>query len=309
MKSTIFSATAASVLAAVASGALAVPVEKRAVNATPPTVTQVLQFALTLEHLESTFYNQGLEQFDADAFEQAGFPDWVRGRFVQIAQHEATHVTTLENALGNNSFPACNYSFPVTDPVSFATLGMTLEGVGASAYLGSAGNLVSEPAVLQVAGSILPMEARHNGWISASVMKQAPWSSSFETALDPNQVFTLASTFITSCPSTTPQLPFTTFPSLTFEGTPTPGQVSTLDFNVTSSSNSSTNGTLSVAFLVGRNQTFVPLSANNSVTIPAELQGMVYAVVTNSDTNATDATTVAGPAILQFPFNSNASNF
>lgn len=107
MKSTIFSA---SILAAVASGALAFPIEKRASNSTPPTVTQVLQFALTLEHLESTFYNQGLEQFDSDAFAEAGFPDWVRGRFVQISQHESTHVTTLENALGNNSFPACNYS-------------------------------------------------------------------------------------------------------------------------------------------------------------------------------------------------------
>jgi len=196
-----------------------------------------------------------------------------------------------------------NYDSPYTDPVSFANLAETLEGVGSSAYLGSAGNLVSSPAVLEVAGAILPIEARHNGWITSSVFKQEPWNGAFETPLGPNQVFTLASAFITSCPSSNPTLPFTAFPALAFGGTPAPGQSSTLTFNATSSSSS-----LSVAFLSGLNTTFVPLNGGKSVTVPAGLQGKVYAVVTDNSTSAGDANTVAGPAILHFPFDSEASN-
>ena len=43
---------------------------------------------------------------------------------------------------------------------------------------------------------------------------------------------------------------------------------------------------------------------DGKVTIPKGLDGTVYAVLTNDENTATDATTVAGPAILSFPFNS-----
>jgi hypothetical protein len=69
----------------------------------------VLQYALTLEHLENAFYSGALAKFDASAFERAGFPSWVRGRFAQIGEHEASHVAFLEKALGDKATKPCTY--------------------------------------------------------------------------------------------------------------------------------------------------------------------------------------------------------
>ncbi|KZT42830.1 hypothetical protein SISSUDRAFT_1015410, partial [Sistotremastrum suecicum HHB10207 ss-3] len=255
---------------------------------------------LTLEHLEDTFYKTYLAKFTESDFTDAGFAPWVRGRFVQIGQHEAEHVAFLTSALGSEATSACNYSFPVTDAASFVALSGILEGVGSSAYLGAA-QFISDPAVLTAAGSILVTEGRHQGWVQAAVEKEAPWSSAFETPQTFDEVFSLASPFITSCPSTNPALPFVAFPNLTVTpATPAAGDNITLAF-----SGNSTGAFL--ALLHGLNQTFVPIS-NNSAILPAGLQGTVYAVVSNSSSAVADNNTIAGPAILQFPFDSSASN-
>lgn len=91
--------------------------QKRA--ASNPTDTQILNYALTLEHLENAFYTQALGKYDAAAFEKAGFPSWVRGRFVEIGQHEAAHVAFLQSVLGANATKPCTYSLYV---VSFSSL-------------------------------------------------------------------------------------------------------------------------------------------------------------------------------------------
>lgn len=100
-----------SVLLAV-SGVLSNPVPsvKREADAVAPTVTQILQFALTLEHLEDAFYMKGLSSYDNHAFVQAGMPSWERGRLAQIGQHETSHVKFLANALGNDAPKPCEYS-------------------------------------------------------------------------------------------------------------------------------------------------------------------------------------------------------
>jgi hypothetical protein len=51
-----------------------------------------------------------LAQFSEEDFAAAGYPDWVRGRFTQIAGHENDHVTLLAGALGANATMPCEYS-------------------------------------------------------------------------------------------------------------------------------------------------------------------------------------------------------
>ncbi|KAG5649967.1 hypothetical protein H0H81_001286 [Sphagnurus paluster] len=72
--------------------------------------TTVLNFALTLEHLENAFYSQALAKFDDNAFAQAGFQSWVRGRFAQVGAHEAAHVSFLSSALGSQATQPCTYN-------------------------------------------------------------------------------------------------------------------------------------------------------------------------------------------------------
>jgi hypothetical protein len=126
-----------------------------------------------------------------------------------------------------------------------------------------------------------------------------PWSGSFDVPLGLNEVFSLAAPFITSCPSSNPTLPVKAFPALTIPATAAPGKKVTLTFDKGNST-----GDLFVAFYTGLTQEFAPIASDNSVTIPQDLIGTVYAVVSTNGTMATDATTIAGPAILAFNFNS-----
>lgn len=67
--------------------------------------------------------------------------------------------------------------------------------------------------------------------------------------------------------------------------------------------------TLFLALLTGLDKRFVPVAGNRvdgSVTavLPENLQGTVYALITNTNETVSDADTVAGVAILEFPFDS-----
>ena len=74
---------------------------------------EVLNFALTLEYLEYTFYSTGLSKYSADDFKSAGFADWVYPRIGEIAAHEQSHVALLSGALGTAATQPCNYSLCV----------------------------------------------------------------------------------------------------------------------------------------------------------------------------------------------------
>ncbi|CCA68025.1 related to stress response protein rds1p [Serendipita indica DSM 11827] len=277
--------------------AAAAPVE-HVVNkrADDPSDTDILQYALTLEHLENAFYSGALSKFDVSAFQNDGFPSWVRDRFQQIADHEASHVQFLSTALGSSATQACNYSFPYTDPKSFAALAGVLEGVGTAAYLGAA-KYITNKDYLTAAAAVLTTETRHTAWVKSAVMHDSAWSGAFDTPLDLNAVYSLAAPFIISCPSSNPSLPVKAFPALRVTSTPSPGKSVTFDFNSTSTGS---NQMLYAAFFSGLDTLFAPLDSNKSATVPEKLVGTVYAVISTNGTVVSDDSTVAGPAILEF---------
>lgn len=279
-------------VAAVASVASATPVNKRAYTVTD---TLILQYANVLEDLEAYFYAYYLNKYSAADFAAAGQPPWVRQRIQQIASHEAEHSTFLRGALGAAAPPKCNYAFPITGVNSFLATAAVIENVGVSAYLGAAADITT-PAYVTVAGSILTVEARHQAWLNSAVEKVSAWSGPFDTPLSFSPVFTIAAQFITGCDSALP-LPFTDFPALTYDmksGAVSGTGVSDADF---------------IAVYSGLDVKTFPISGGK-VTLPTGLQGFNYllAVSTNNVTMISDATTVAGPFILDIPFNSQATN-
>lgn len=269
--------------------------------------TQILQYALTLEHLEATFYNQSLSKLSTQDFQQAGYNSSVRDQIYSIGRDEAAHVELLSTALGNMSIPKCTYNFSmVTDVESFLTTARLLEGVGVSAYLGAAQN-ITNGTYLEVAASILVTEGQHESYVIAQTDNGGnAIPNPFSTPLDFREVYSLAAPFFESCP-TNASLPITPFPTLTLSGgngTYTPGDSVTVTYeqgNSTSSNSSSTSGNnstyLAIIQGIGGPQ-FVSLDGNSSsVQLPSNLTGgWFYAVVTDSNQTVSDNTTLAGPA-------------
>jgi len=281
---------------ALAALANATPLSKRAVPSDP----DILNLALALEHLEDAFYREGLARFSQQDFDGQHLPGFVRGRVQQIGQHESAHVTFLTAALTAAGAPvsqACTYKFPVNNARDFVDVAAVLEQVGASAYSGAA-PLIDNADFVAAGAAILAVEARHSAWLSSAAKKQNPWSTEFETPLPPSHAFSLAVQFIVSCPDSNPQLPFTAFPTVSVPAGATPGQTVKLTFSIP------ITGPVFAAFLSGLHVHFVPIASDLTVTIPANLLGTSYMVVTNDSTKVDDAHTVAGPAILTFPFNS-----
>jgi Ferritin-like domain len=118
----------------------------------------ILNFALTLEYLEAAFY--------AEAVSKGRFGGKV-GKFAHIvAGHEAAHVSFLKGALGSAAVKKPQFDFKdmTTNRAKFMATAQVLEDTGVAAYLGQVGNIKSKK-ILGAAGSILPIEARHAGWI------------------------------------------------------------------------------------------------------------------------------------------------
>ena len=120
-------------------------------------------------------------------------------------------------AAGVTPVEKCEYDFGYKDVATFLATASILEGVGVSAYLGAAADIMSK-TYLTAAGSILTVEARHSAYLRAK-LEQSPFPQAFDAPLSLNQVFSLASGFITSCPESNPALPVKAFPALALEAT------------------------------------------------------------------------------------------
>ncbi len=126
--------------------------------AIPQSDIDILNFALTLEFLESAFYAEAVKN---------GKLKGETLRFANVvANHEATHVKFLRGVLGAKAVAEPKFDFKGTtaNQAQFEATAQTLEDTGVHAYLGQVPKIKAAP-VLVGAGRILPVEARHAAWI------------------------------------------------------------------------------------------------------------------------------------------------
>jgi hypothetical protein len=147
-----------------------------AFGATPKGDVAILNFALTLEYLESSFYKEANEKGALSGETQ---------RFAKLVQeHEDTHVTALKKALGSAAGKKPSFDFKGTTSAqgTFTSTAIVLEDTGVKAYQGQAPN-IKTPAILRAAISIHPVEARHASWIR-NIAGMPPAPEAFNPAAD-----------------------------------------------------------------------------------------------------------------------------
>jgi hypothetical protein len=117
----------------------------------------ILNYALTLEYLEATFYTKA---------EEAGKLSGEVARFAQVVgAHERAHVKGLKAALGKKAIKKPKFDFQgiPRHPQKFLDTAVVLEATGVSAYAGQAPRVKSDK-VLEAALAIHAVEARHASW-------------------------------------------------------------------------------------------------------------------------------------------------
>ncbi len=118
----------------------------------------ILNYALTLEYLQSAFYTE-VERIGALTGETA--------RLARIVgNHERAHVRMLLGVLGSRAVakPSFDFHGATDSQTAFVRTAVAFEDLGVAAYKGQAPRIAS-PAYLQAALAIHATEARHAAWI------------------------------------------------------------------------------------------------------------------------------------------------
>ena len=151
----------------------------------------ILNFALTLEYLEATFYAIAATK---------GFGPRV-GRLARVIRdHEIAHVKALVAtipSLGGTPVKKPKFNFPPSiyaNETVFLQTAMALEDTGVGAYNGAGPALTLKP-VKEAAASIVAVEAMHASWVRG-VAGTAPAPASFDDLLTTQQVLAAAGPFL-----------------------------------------------------------------------------------------------------------------
>ena len=158
----------------------------------------VLNYALTLEHLEFAFYRDNVDTFDLGV---DGFGNSINEYLGLIRDHEGEHVevlTSVIESLDGEPVEEAEYDFgyEAGDVAGFLATAAALENTGVSAYDG-AGAAISDPGLLTAAGQIVAVEAEHAAYLNV-LTGEVPFPEAFDPPLTPDEVLEIAGPFITS---------------------------------------------------------------------------------------------------------------
>ena len=150
----------------------------------------IVNYALTLEYLETAFYN--------DVAKSGLFKGDDLALIKHIADTEQQHVdalTATAKKLGGPVAPEPKATFPLKDAKSVLKLAATVENLGAAAYLGQAANIES-PDILAAALSIHSVEGRHAAALNVLTGEKPTPDGAFAQPADMQQVLDAVQPFL-----------------------------------------------------------------------------------------------------------------
>jgi hypothetical protein len=149
----------------------------------------IVNYALTLEYLESQFY--------AKVISSGLFKGTVLSVIKTFGAEEDQHVAALKKVAMSLGKPAAmpTGKFPIKSATQVATLAATVENLGAAAYLGQA-PLIKSKEILAAALAIHTIEARHAATLNLLTKKTPTPNGAFAEPATMAQVLAAVKPFI-----------------------------------------------------------------------------------------------------------------
>jgi Ferritin-like domain len=149
----------------------------------------IVNYALTLEYLESQFY--------AKVIKSGLFHGKNLSVIKTFGAEESEHVAALHKVASSLGKPAAKPmgKFPIHTAAQVTKLAGAVENLGAAAYLGQAGNIKSKE-ILAAALAIHTIEARHAATLNLVLMKSPTPDGAFAKPMTMAQVLKVVKPFI-----------------------------------------------------------------------------------------------------------------
>jgi hypothetical protein len=154
-----------------------------------PSDLAIVNYALTLEYLESQFY--------ANVAKSGLFHGKTLSVLKSFGAEEDQHVIALHKVASGLGTPAPEPmgKFPIHNAAQVTSLAATVENLGAAAYLGQAGNIQSKE-ILAAALAIHTIEARHAATLNTLLKLSPTPDGAFAKPMSMAQVLAVVKPFI-----------------------------------------------------------------------------------------------------------------